>query len=225
MRTTRASRARPSPHHLDPCTPVDGPLPPTWRRPTRRSAMRRERGRDVTLCIQRRQPEDVLAGTVTTADSANEAGTPIDTAATLRGGGGRWCRRSLHHHRHAGDLTTTAEVVLHGPVDRIEADSGAGFDRGRRQSTFIVVTAYRLRGQPGRDRGGSASRRTRLTTSRPPAKLAKLVGADGNNADKDVNGRPRCPTRATSRPVANGDIRPGRVRPTTVTEGSLGTLR
>ena len=88
----------------------------------------------------------------------------------------------------AGDLTATAEVVLFGPVDRIEASSEQGsIEIGG--STFVVVTAPTT---PATTRCRALSwmwpaRRTARRTSSGPADKSVLVNGD-NNVDKNVNG-------------------------------------
>ena len=120
----------------------------------------------------------------------------------------------------AGDLTATAEVVLFGPVDRIEASPEQGsIEIGG--STFIVVTAYDSGNNPV---SGTVVDVATKSNGSPditsPADKATVVNGN-NDVDKDANG---------NQAVDKGDI-PACGDDTTaydagtngVTTGSLGT--
>ncbi len=97
----------------------------------------------------------------------------------------------------AGDLTATAEVVLFGPVDRIEASpEQCSIEIGG--STFVVVTAYDCGNNPVS--GVVVDVATKSNGSQditgPAAKTVPVSG--DNDVDKDANG---------NHAVDKGDIR------------------
>ena len=96
-----------------------------------------------------------------------------------------------------GDLTATADIVLHGVVKRISAELEEGaIEVGGK--TRIVVTALDAGDNPVANQNISVKLKGGVT---PPEKLAKPVATDPAST-RTVARWARWPTRVTSRPVA-----------------------